>query len=236
MQPKEIISQFLQVDANSINANTLINRQALKSSIFLHRMYGKLADAGFVVADYSNINSFGELENILNGSSTIKPSSNLPIVTPINQSTNQSINNSSIGIDIESIDSLPKTSDFRNEGFYTDNFTEREIAYCILQPHNYASFAGLFAAKEAIVKANDKYKNYKFCQLTISHNSQGKPTFDGLDISISHTNDLAIAIAISIENNEIPIVKQVVISKSNDIIALVVAVVALILSLVSFLV
>jgi len=233
MQPKEIISQFLQVDANSITANTLINRQALKSSIFLHRMYGKLADAGFVVADYSNINSFGELENILNGGSTIQQSTNRTIVTPIDQSTNQTINNSSIGIDIENIESLPKTKDFRNEGFYTDNFSEKEIAYCILQPNAYASFAGLFAAKEAIVKANNKYKNIKFNQIIITHNGQGKPTFDGVNISISHTNDSAIAVAMLIENNATTTIKEVAVNTTYNITTLIVAGLALLLALIS---
>jgi phosphopantetheine--protein transferase-like protein len=235
MQPKEIISQFLQVDANSITANTLINRQALKSSIFLHRMYGKLADAGFVVADYSNINSFGELENILNGGSTIQQSTNRTIVTPIDQSTNQTINNSSIGIDIENIESLPKTKDFRNEGFYTDNFSEKEIAYCILQPNAYASFAGLFAAKEAIVKANNQYKNSKFNQLIITHNAQGKPAFEGVNISISHTNDSAVAVAVAvvIENNATTIIKEIETNTTYSITTLVVAGLALLLALIS---
>lgn len=233
MQPKEIISQFLQIDANSITANTLINRQALKSSIFLHRMYGKLADAGFVVADYSNINTLGELENILNGSSTANPSSNSPIAAPIYQPTNQSINNSSIGIDIESIDNLPKTADFRNEGFYKDNFSDKEISYCILQPNPVASFAGLFAAKEAIVKANNQYKNTKFNQLIITHDAQGKPTFEGISVSISHTNDSAVAVAVLIENSGTTIINEVASNTTYNITTLVVAGVALLLALIS---
>jgi phosphopantetheine--protein transferase-like protein len=235
MQPKEIISQFLQVDANAITANTLINRQALKSSIFLHRMYGKLADAGFVVADYSNINSFGELENILNGNSTIKQIDNSAIEQYNIQQNNtkQQTPNSSIGIDIEQVSALPKTIDFRNEGFYTDNFSEKEIAYCILQPNAYASFAGLFAAKEAIVKANNHYKNSKFNQLIITHNTQGKPTFDGVNISISHTNDSAVAVAVLIENFGTTIIKEVPANSTYSITTLVVAVVALLLAFIS---
>jgi phosphopantetheine--protein transferase-like protein len=232
MQPKEIISQFLQVDANAITANTLINRQALKSSIFLHRMYGKLADAGFVVADYSNINSFGELENVLNGDSTVKQLDNSIIPQPTLNFKPQT-SNSSIGIDIENIDSLPKTNDFRNEGFYTDNFSEKEIAYCILQPNAYASFAGLFAAKEAIVKANNQYKNSKFNQLIITHNAQGKPEFTGINISISHTNDSAVAVAVLIENNATTIIKEVAANTTYSITTLVVAVIAVLISIVA---
>jgi phosphopantetheine--protein transferase-like protein len=235
LQPKEIISQFLQIDAKSITAGTLINRQALKSSIFLHRMYGKLADAGFVVADYSNINSFGELENILNGNSTTQQSNNSTIQQQNIQQNNtkHQTPNSSIGIDIESIDNLPKTNDFRNEGFYTDNFSEKEIAYCILQPNAYASFAGLFAAKEAIVKANNQYKNSKFNQLIITHNAQGKPEFAGINISISHTNDSAVAVAVLIENNATTIIKEVAANTTYSITTLVIAVAAILLSILA---
>jgi phosphopantetheine--protein transferase-like protein len=237
MQPKEIISQFLRIDANTITANTLINRQALKSSIFLHRMYGKLADAGFVVADYSNINSFGELENILNGNSTIKQFDDPTIEQQNNSLTYNSkhqTQNSSIGIDIESIDNLPKTNDFRTQGFYTDNFSEKEIAYCILQPNPYASFTGLFAAKEAIIKANNLYKNIKFNQLIITHNAQGKPEFDGINISISHTNDSAVAVAVLIKNSATTIVKEVVANSTYSITTLVIAVAALLIALAAF--
>ena len=235
MTSKEIISQFLQIDANAVTANTLINRQALKSSIFLHRMYGKLADAGFVVADYSNINSFGELENILSGNSTIKQFNNSTFEQHNIQQNNtkHQTPNSFIGIDIESIDSLPKTNDFRNEGFYTDNFSEKEIAYCILQPNAYASFAGLFAAKEAIVKANNLYKNSKFNQLIITHDAQGKPAFEGINISISHTNDSAVAVAVLFENNTTKIVKEVAANTTYSLTTLVVAGLALLLSLIS---
>jgi hypothetical protein len=57
MQPKEIIAQFLSIDSDLINENTLINRQALKSSIFVLECMVSF-DAGFAVNDYSNINTF----------------------------------------------------------------------------------------------------------------------------------------------------------------------------------
>jgi len=237
MTPKDIISQFLQVDANSITANTSINRQALKSSIFLHRMYGKLADAGFVVADYSNINSFGELLEKLEGKSQNQKVeeqqfNNLPVQQ---NNTKHQTPNSSIGIDIENIDNLPKTNDFRNEGFYTDNFGEKEIAYCILQPNAYASFAGLFAAKEAIVKANNQYNNTKYNQLVITHNSSGKPQFAGMNISISHTEKTAVAVAMPIENNTTTIVKETAEGKTYSVTTLLVALLALVLAIIAIL-
>lgn len=234
---KEIIAQFLQVEANSITTGTLINRQALKSSIFVHRMYGKLADAGFVVNDYSNINTFGELLEKLEGKSQNLKSEttndNITIQQFNNQSNTQHLTpNTQIGIDIEQISSLPKTNDYRTEGFYTDNFSDKEISYCILQPNPAASFAGLFAAKEAIVKANNQYKNTKYNQLVITHNSSGKPEFAGMNISISHTEDTAVAVAVQIENN-ITIINQSNNNSTYSITTLLIAVAALLLALIA---
>ena len=153
----------LKVDASSITANTLINRQALKSSIFVHRMYGKLADAGFAVNDYSSIDTFGELTDKLDGKSQNSKVEAINNNSTIQQFSNQTnthypISNTQIGIDIEQISSLPKTNDFRTESFYTDNFSEKEIAYCILQPNVYSSFAGLFAFTIASLAANNPAK------------------------------------------------------------------------------
>ena len=237
MQPKEIIAQFLQVDASSITANTLINRQALKSSIFVHRMYGKLTDAGFAVNDYSSINTFGELTDKLEGKSQ-----NSKVDTPNNSATIQQfsnqtntqypISNTQIGIDIEQISSLPKTNDFRIEGFYIDNFSEKEIAYCILQPNVYSSFAGLFAAKEAIVKANNQYQNIKFKDIVITHNAQGKPEFNGVTISISHTEETAVAVAIIVADNT-TIFKEVPANTTQNNTALLIALIALTVAIVA---
>ena len=237
MQPKEIIAQFLQVDASSITANTLINRQALKSSIFVHRKYGKLADAGFAVNDYSSINMFGELENKLTGNSekliANTPNNSATIQQFGNQTNTQyPISNTQIGIDIEQISSLPKTNDFRIEGFYIDNFSEKEIAYCILQPNVYSSFAGLFAAKEAIVKANNQYQNIKFKDIVITHNAQGKPEFNGVTISISHTEETAVAVAVIVADNT-TIIKEVLAKETQNNTALLLSLFALTIAIIA---
>ena len=67
-----------------------------------------------------------------------------------------------------------------------------------MQPAPYASFAGLFAAKEAIVKANNANRNKPFNTITISHDAQGKPRFPGFHISLSHTENTAVAVALQI--------------------------------------
>ncbi len=110
-----------------------------------------------------------------------------------------------IGIDIEQISLMPPSSDYREDHFYTSNFSPSEIAYCILQPDTAASFAGLFAAKEAIVKADNSYLKRDFNSIKIDHLPNGKPTFPSFSISISHTAQIAVAVAVRLPNEKAPV-------------------------------
>jgi phosphopantetheine--protein transferase-like protein len=101
-----------------------------------------------------------------------------------------------IGIDIEAVSSLPVTNDFRRNEFYTMNFSSSEIAYCSLQPDPYASFAGLFCAKEAIIKAEVQHRSKSFNSICISHGTEGEPLYAGFHLSISHAGGVAVAVAV----------------------------------------
>jgi 4'-phosphopantetheinyl transferase EntD len=75
------------------------------------------------------------------------------------------------------------------------NFTPQEIAYCILQAEPYSSFAGLFAAKEALVKADASLRERAFHQIGIGHSPEGRPVYPGYTLSIAHANGTAVAVA-----------------------------------------
>src|SRR5690349_4726708 len=196
---KHIISTFIKVPAEQISADTIIDRTAVSSSITLHRMYAKLAEEGIVVEDYWNIKNVATLLKRMNG--------NGHATVAVNQEGQSShfvsspashIAGATVGIDIEEVDSMPRANDFREDEFYKMNFSSAEIAYCILQANPYASFAGLFAAKEAIVKANNANRSKLFNTITINHNTEGKPVYTGLNLSISHTNNVAVAVAVAL--------------------------------------
>lgn len=191
-QIKNIIASFIKMPASQINSQTVIGRPAVASSIILHRMYAQLASNGFVVKDYSQINTVAQL---FAGLHSKEPALMAPPVASIDDA-NDNPNQAGIGIDMENISMLPRANDFREEPFYTMNFASAEIAYCILQTNAYASFAGLFAAKEAIIKADNTYKNAPFNSIIIQHLPKGKPIFPGFQLSISHTNEMAIAVAV----------------------------------------
>lgn len=196
----EIVAGFLKVPVESVSTATVIDRSAVSSSILLHRMYAKLHAEGISVSDYQQIKTVSHLlqKAGLAGNSTgvtTTPVAAVPQFVGSNHSTDNG-HAVHIGLDIEQIAALPRTDDFREEAFYTTNFSPEEIARCILQPDPYASFAGLFAAKEAIVKADNTFRAASFSQILISHTPDGKPVFRDWAISITHSADTAAAVAI----------------------------------------
>jgi phosphopantetheine--protein transferase-like protein len=97
-----------------------------------------------------------------------------------------------VGIDIQLIDELPDCLDYWEEEFYTSNFYKSEFAYCLKKANPKQSFAGLYAAKEAIYKTGSPLTPD---QIEIDFH-QDKPIFFGYEISISHSGNYAVAVAI----------------------------------------
>ena len=92
-------------------------------------------------------------------------------------------------------------------------FTQREWNYCQRQANPYPSFAARFAAKEAVAKAFGVGigKNLSWTSVEIVNNPQGEPEIvldaqgqqllenlsaESIHISLSHSRDNAIAVAI----------------------------------------
>jgi len=192
---KQIISSYLKIDAKKIKSTTFIDKTTIPGSIMIHRMYSELKQNGYEVMHPSNIRTFGDLEKTLSGESNQSViDSSEKNIAPLQIE----IENGSIGIDIESPNNLPDTNDFLSHQFYIDNFSKDEISYCSLKANPKESFCGLFAAKEAIVKADSRYKDIPFVDIEIILTPSGKPRFNGFDISISHVefskNNLSVAI------------------------------------------
>lgn len=187
---KLLLSRFLNKEVSAINSQTVIDRTSLRSSIMVHRFYAELLKNGASVEDYLSIRTFGDLMNRLKLRENVSEASK-----HFEQEKPLSIDEFSIGIDIESVDNLPVCVDYREEPFYKMNFSQKEISYCLIQMDPRLSFAGLFAAKEAIVKASHRHRGTPFYQIEINHDSSGKPVFPLLNISISKKDNYAIAVA-----------------------------------------
>lgn len=208
---KNIIALFLNQESDKIHPGTVIDRTALSTSIQLHRMFARLADDGFLLEDYSTIRTVEDLFHALaltKGQESVERPAREFVIS--DKPSNQAV---TIGIDVEVIAALPRTKDFRSDPFYTMNFAAQEISYCILKPDPYSSFAGLFAAKEAIAKANNAYRKLTFNQIIIDHSDDGKPIHPSFQLSISHTGDLAVAAAIAVNEFSSPDAKVPEISR-----------------------
>ncbi|HMH23207.1 MAG TPA: 4'-phosphopantetheinyl transferase superfamily protein [Puia sp.] len=207
---REIVSVFIKIPAAGIGPSTPVDRTAIGNSILLHRMYAKLAEGGVVVANYTSIRNFADLLRQAGGGHPVSslqpgegsdpdmagPGQYVPAIQTTVAGPSLNGDGGSIGIDMQEIGAFPRTHDFRREEFYKMNFSPAEIAYCILQSDPYASFAGLFAAKEAMVKALATYRNKSFDTIAIGHSPEGRPVHPGFHLSISHTGNMAVAVAV----------------------------------------
>lgn len=187
---KQIIATFVKKETDEINEGTLINTTVIPGSILVHRMYAVINKAGYPIKNYVNINSYGELLARLRGE--------VPVVSGEQEKRKRKevgVDALGAGIDVEHIDNLPKAIDLREDRFYSDTFSDREIAYALLKSNPYETLAGLFAAKEAICKADNSFRGYPFNEIAVEHNAGGAPIFSGFSLSISHSNGFSIAVA-----------------------------------------
>jgi phosphopantetheine--protein transferase-like protein len=211
---KEIVSNFTKTPSEALQAHTRIDRTAFRNSITLHRMYATLEREGLKVDDPTNIATMGDLLARLGQPMSAAAAAPVPAqrpvaapaasaaptqVAPVTEGTVRTVATEvsmAVGIDIQAVAELPETADFREHAFYQQTFAGSEIAHCLLKPSPRESFAGLFAAKEAIIKADGRHRATPFSQLVISFDEQGKPLFDGMNLSISHSGETAVAVAV----------------------------------------
>ncbi|MBN2663454.1 MAG: 4'-phosphopantetheinyl transferase superfamily protein [Bacteroidales bacterium] len=198
LELRNVLANFIKKNVAEINNDTVIDKTVVQGSILIHRMYAEFAELGYDVENYTDIKTFGQLIEKINLKQNIEYNS-LNNSEPINTEIDDS--DLSVGIDIEKIANFKEVADFREDEFYKQNFTDSEIAHCILQPSPIQSFAGVFAVKEALVKANNLLKNKPFNSFEIYYDNFGKPFFQGFIISISHVDEFAIAIAFRDKKN-----------------------------------
>ncbi len=114
------------------------------------------------------------------------------------------------GIDIVKVDRIHNILEKNKAGFYKRIFTEKEVEY--IESKDCRTAAGLFAAKEAISKlVGTGIGVLSFKDIEIYHAVNGKPMvnlsgklgdmiqimeIDEVDLSISHEDEYAIAIAV----------------------------------------
>jgi phosphopantetheine--protein transferase-like protein len=103
-----------------------------------------------------------------------------------------------VGIDIQPVDAMPEAVDYRSDKFYTGNFSPRELAHCIEKGNPRESLAGIWAAKEAVLKAGaaERPTTGELVDIEIVHDAAGAPGYPGCLVSISHAAGTAVAVCI----------------------------------------
>ena len=111
----------------------------------------------------------------------------------------------SVGIDCEEVARFTSTPYERKSLFYDRWFTEKERRYCFSHPDPYRRLCGLFAAKEAVIKAvSGKLTDMK--DIEIDCGADGKPTVRllgsraprlRLALSICYARDAAVAVCLA---------------------------------------
>jgi phosphopantetheine--protein transferase-like protein len=111
-----------------------------------------------------------------------------------------------IGTDIVEIRRFKQKYIENNLTFYKSIFTKSELKYCSKYLDPYPHLAGIFAAKESVIKCLDR--PLRMSDIEVSRDINGKPIAithykkktTKVQISISHTRSVAVAVAISLHN------------------------------------
>lgn len=193
---KEYFSKLLNA---SVEESTFINLSSAQRA----RAHTWLKNNNFNLDNLSLKSGF-TLQQLISGVQTenIKVNTNSFEIKHISSALHNH-SNSYIGIDIQSIGELfpsglpidPK-SDIELLGI----FTIKELSYAQSKGYPLQTLTGIYAAKEAAQKCTQNKIN--FTDMEILPDQNGKPSVEGFSISISHSQDYAVAIAVSdIQNN-----------------------------------
>jgi phosphopantetheine--protein transferase-like protein len=144
-------------------------------------------------------------ENNFSISETTQEIETRPELTSTFQSNKESVSigTKGIGVDIQFIPELfpSKVDDLKSDPEILHIFSRHEIAFAETKRKPTETLAGIFAAKEAIIKAGFQSKsNSDLNKIEILHGEDGRPGFPDYALSISHSNEYTIAIA---QKNEV---------------------------------
>jgi holo-[acyl-carrier protein] synthase len=117
-----------------------------------------------------------------------------------------------VGIDLVDIDRLRRVAS-RSPRFLERVFTAQEIEYCYRKKDPFPSLAARFAAREALRKVDEAFiSGLRFHDTEVVVDGEGRPSlvlhgaaldryrragFTGLDLSLSHTRNQAVAVVLA---------------------------------------
>jgi|SRR3989338_62469 len=123
----------------------------------------------------------------------------------------QEFKNLGVGTDIENVGRFRHLDRGKNSNFLDKIFTKKELDYSFSKAKPCQHLAARYAGKEAVVKAlgslGRKNINYKDIEILNDDNGIPKVNFNhdaqlNIHISLSHSNDRALAFAVILGQNE----------------------------------
>ncbi|NWF96067.1 MAG: holo-ACP synthase [Candidatus Thorarchaeota archaeon] len=121
----------------------------------------------------------------------------------------ESIAGFSIGTDIVNVQRIREIAP--DSRFFRRVFCDEERSYCSQYGDPAPHLAGLFAAKEAVLKALGSPKGLSLHNIEITHEMDGAPEVRPrllagreVTVSISHTCDWAVAVALAVRPGYVP--------------------------------
>jgi len=210
-----IVAKLGETQPESIGPDFSLQSPALKGSIkraalaaAIRRQLGVNCPAAHAVG------TFAELERAVFGAPAAEtarpegaaPPAPRPMPLPVALSPLLPSQSLRCGVDIERVADLPEAADYREHEFYRDTFSPEEIAYCLLQQDPRMHFAGRWCVKEALYKCDSTLRPEKMAEIEVVRSDQGAITLRHRRngevrplphaVSLSHTNELAIAIVV----------------------------------------
>ena len=123
----------------------------------------------------------------------------------------QEFKNLGVGTDIEDVGRFRNLDRDKNRNFLEKIFTKKELDYSFSKAKPYQHLAARYTGKEAVVKALSSIgkQNIGYKEIEILNDDKGIPKVNlnrnsGLkvNISLSHSNDRALAFAVILRQNE----------------------------------
>ena len=123
----------------------------------------------------------------------------------------QEFKNLGVGTDIEDVGRFRNLDRDKNSNFLEKIFTKKELDYSFSKAKPYQHLAARYTGKEAVVKALSSIgkQNIGYKEIEILNDDKGIPKVNlnrnsGLkvNISLSHSNDRALAFAVILRQNE----------------------------------
>jgi phosphopantetheine--protein transferase-like protein len=177
---KTAIAKIANVDESAITENFSLDIPRFRSSagsVILSNIIKKICKQS---VNCAGVKTFGELLLLGNAGSAIDGAAPVDVspetLSPDREKPPVAVSamaGMSCGIDIQDISIFPESSDYWVEPFYTDNFTEEEIAYCATAPSPRKHFASRWCVKESLRKNSPAFLALPFKSIQVKKQRDG---------------------------------------------------------------